>query len=335
MAMLATVNEALHYYSSLPATLRVPSLHPHYVLADAVRSAKSCPEFFIYQRRGHVYYHPFLVEDVPEYPGLIDLQSTYGYGGPVASTRDRDFLNGAWRAFDEWCRESGVLAEFVRFHPVVANERFFPGDVIGNRQTVWMDLLVPDLMASYTTRARTAIRKAEKGGLRVEWWCAVDFLNVFPELYVATMRELNVDAFYLFPIAYYESLLVGDYIWRAVCLDGNNNVLAGAVFLIGEMLMEYHLSASTHIGKTMGATNLILHEAARKARLCGKKFFHLGGGSDDCQDNSLLFFKSGFSSRRADFRIGRMVHQPVVYAQLKADWEAKHGQATQRVLFYR
>lgn len=331
--MLVTPDRAADTLRHMPAGLQAPSLHPSYLLADAQRDPDLSPCFFVHEEGGESYYHAFHTASVPD-TDFIDVQSAYGYGGPVASTTDREFLHassGAWRA---WCRESGVLVEFIRFHPLLENWHFFAGDVLDDRATVWVDLAAPDLMAQYATRVRTTIRKAMKIGLRVEWWGAAEFLAVFPSLYADTMRMIGADEGYFFPSAYFERLLARDSPWLAVC-SNDRQVLAGAIFLHSAEMVEYHLSAANSEGKLNGATNLILHEAALRGQQAGKRRLHLGGGSNAAPDNPLLFFKAGFSSQRANFRIGRQIHEPQAYAALKAEREHTLGRRTGRILFYR
>ncbi|OGA50945.1 MAG: hypothetical protein A3G25_19935 [Betaproteobacteria bacterium RIFCSPLOWO2_12_FULL_63_13] len=334
--MLTTPDKAAGVLRRLPVELQAPSLHPDYLLADAERSSALLPCFFVHEEGGESYYHAFHTEPVPG-TDFIDVQSAYGYGGPVASSTGREFLQAvsvAWRA---WCQENSVLAEFIRFHPLLENWRFFAGDVLDDRATVWVDLVVPDMMAQYTTRVRTAIRKAVKTGLRVEWWDAAEFLAVFPALYANTMRAIGAEDGYFFPRAYFKHLLANvtdDAPWLAICRD-DRQILAGAIFLPGAELVEYHLSAANVEGKSRGATNLILHEAALRGQQAGKRRLHLGGGNNAAPDNPLLFFKAGFSPLRARFRIGRQIHDPQAYAALKADWDRRKGASGNRILFYR
>lgn len=334
--MLVTPDKAAKVLQNLPAELQAPSLHPYYLLADAERDSNLSPSFFVYEDGGETYYHAFHTEPVPG-TDFIDVQSAYGYGGPVASTTDIQFLWKASAAWNAWCQESNVLVEFIRFHPLLENWCYFSGDIFDDRATVWIDLAVPELMTQYATRVRTAIRKAVKTGLRVEWWDAAEFLAVFPALYADTMRTIGAEDGYFFPPAYFERLLVNATNGTprmAICRD-DGQILAGAIFLPGAEMVEYHLSAANNEGKSRGATNLILHEAALRGQQAGKRQLHLGGGSNAAPDNPLLFFKAGFSAQRARFRIGRQVHEPQAYVALKADWDSRHGASGNRILFYR
>ncbi len=334
--MLVAPDKAADVLQRLPAGLQAPSLHPNYLLADAKRGSDLSPCFFVHEEGGESYYHAFHTEPVPG-TEFIDVQSAYGYGGPVASTTDREFLRAASAAWSAWCQESKVLVEFIRFHPLLENWRFFSGDSFDDRATVWIDLAISDLMAGYATRVRTAIRKAMKAGLRVEWWGTAQFLAVFPALYADTMRTIGAEDGYFFPPAYFERLLnttCNDAPWLAICL-ADRKIIAGAIFLPGAEMVEYHLSASIVEGKSNGATNLMLHEAALRGQQFGERRLHLGGGTNAALDNPLLFFKAGFSALRARFRIGRQIHEPQAYADLKAKRGSRNGASSNKILFYR
>lgn len=331
--MHISIDTALQVYSNLPANIRFPSYHPYYIVADAKRESEIVPTFFVYVQKDHVYYHAFHMAPVlgTEY---FDIQSSYGYGGPLATTDDQEFLQKAWQEYCSWCKENNVLAEFIRFHPVIANEKYYNGEFRYDRKTVWIDLTIEDLLGSYSVRVRTAIRKAIKNQMTVEWWSPEDFLRIFPNLYRSTMQSINAGDFYLFSDEYFMDTVKLPQVQLAVC-KYNEEVVAGAIFLVGEYEMEYHLSAANHVGKTMSATNLILHEAALLGKKLSCKVLHLGGGTDGQEDNSLLFFKAGFSKEQSSFNIGYYIHQPVAYQYMKEQWQKKYSKVNSRVLFYR
>jgi len=313
--------------------LRSPYLHPYYVAADAKRDEELAPVFFTHTDDDGVFYYAFHLGKVVG-KDLFDIQSQYGYGGPLSSTDDRRFLQRAWGAFVEWCGEHAVLAEFIRFHPLLENTNFYLGEIVPDRNIVWIDLQAPDLLASYSTRARTAIRKAQKSGLAVEWWESERFFPMFKELYREHMQALNADSYYFFSEAYIQAVVSWDQARLATCtLDGE--VLAAAIFLQGPFHMEYHLSAATGKGKELSATNLLIHEAALLGKVQGCSMFNLGGGTDASPDNPLFFFKASFSALRAPFYIGKSIHLPEEYGAMKAAWEEETSRPARRVLFYR
>lgn len=325
--------QALNVYEQLKNTQKSPSHHPGYLLMDAKRDPELQPVFFVYEQNGEVFFYSFHMAKVPG-SNFVDVQSPYGYGGPLATTQENEFLQCAWMAYRDWCMENRVLAEFVRFHPNLQNWRYYGGEVIHDRSTVWVDLTQDDLMSGYQSRVRNMIRKAIKSGLRVEWADETEFFRWFPKLYEDLMVSIGADAFYLFPNVYYDS-------WKFVpgasfCLCKlEDEVIGASIFLDNHYIMEYHLSASNDVAKKLAGTSLMLHEAAVRGQERGCQKLHLGGGTNSNPDNPLLYFKSGFSEQKADFRIGKFVHMPEEYQLLKMEWQEKTGGSSNRILFYR
>jgi len=325
--------KALEIFDRFNDLQKAPSLHPYYLVADAKRDPALEPTFFVYESDEACVYHGFHLAAV-EGTSYYDVQSPYGYGGLIASSDDRAYLSQAWSEHAVWCQEHKIMVEFIRFHPIVKNWHYFGGEVFDDRQTVWLDLSKENLFMSYSTRARTAIRKALKNGLQVEWWSRDDFLPVFLNIYHGAMNEKNAENMYYFSLEYYYTLFSWDQAKLAVC-KVNDDIVGGAVFLVGPGIMEYHLAGATPLGKKLSAHNLLIHEAALYGQRAGCTIMHLGGGTDAGPDNPLLFFKSSFSNLRADFKIGRNIFLPEAYQAMKAAWKKEHCQTARRVLFYR
>ena len=262
------------------------------------------------------------------------MQTPYQYGGPVCNVHDPAFFLRAWQAYTTWCSENAVALEFVRFHPLLRNWNIYPGEAASNRMAVWVDLAIADLMTSYQTRVRTAVRKAVKNGLRVEWREGPESAEWFMEFYYSAMREIAADQFYFFPQSYFYQLLEWKQARLAVCMSDIEPV-AAAVFLFGPEVAEYHLSATSRAGKRLGATNLLIHEAAQVAKSRGCRALYLGGGTDAQPDNPLLFFKTGFSANRAEFKIAKHVHSKEGYTRLTEEFSKAYESRPNRILFYR
>ena len=124
------------------------TLHPAYVVADATRNSALEPAFFCYESQGERWVHGVHLTDVPG-TRWRDASSPYGYGGPVASTTDRSFVQAAWNAYCAVMLEGRVVVEYVRFHPVLGNDQWYGGNVVDNRQVVIVDLRTADVAASY------------------------------------------------------------------------------------------------------------------------------------------------------------------------------------------
>ena len=53
-----------------------------------------------------------------------DIQGAYGYNGLIASTDESAFIAEFWKEFDAYCQENDIIAEFMRFHPLLNNQRW-------------------------------------------------------------------------------------------------------------------------------------------------------------------------------------------------------------------
>lgn len=331
--MQVDFSTAVRMFELLPGRQQSAYLHPYYVMADVSRDQDLEPVFFVYREKDHIFYHAFHLGKVKG-TDFSDIQSPYPYGGPLSSTLDRGFLKKAWSNYISWCQEKNILAEFVRFHPLLENWLYYPDEIRYMRKTVWIDLEPADLLSAYTARVRTALRKAQKHGLQINWINDQYAYKTFLELYFQAMKRLQAEEFYYFPEEYFEKLQTWNQCYLAICFKGNEP-LAAALFLKQASMMEYHLCASSPEGKKWSAANLLIHHGGLKAKILGCKFLYLGGGTDNRDDNSLLFFKSGFSKQRAPFKIGKIIHIPGAYHKMKIDWQERYGRCAEKTLFYR
>jgi lipid II:glycine glycyltransferase (peptidoglycan interpeptide bridge formation enzyme) len=318
-------------FSTLPGALQIGTLSPDYVTADAIRDPSHAACFIAYQETDRFWLHSLHLDAVPALEGWSDLQSAYGYGGPVANTDDSAFIQRAWHAYQGWCREKRILAEFVRFHPMADNWRLYRGEIREDRQTVAIALNGAEPDSLYEIRCRTAVRKAVRHQLETSWLPLSSHLHKFADFYRDSMARIGAAPAYLFNNDYFDSLAKNTSPRLLVCHQ-NNSWLAAALFLDGAEMLEYHLSGASEAGRKLCATNLLLHTAAEAARQEGKKWLFLGGGTDSQPDNPLFFFKAGFSPHRFQFRIGHEIHASSEYERLKARLNAD---ANPRVLFYR
>jgi lipid II:glycine glycyltransferase (peptidoglycan interpeptide bridge formation enzyme) len=202
------------------------------------------------------------------------------------------------------------------------------------RETVWIDLTQPDLIANYEKRVRASIRKGVNAGLEVKWLSGGAAFAVFPDFYRNAMKDIVQDDFYLFSDDYFLNLFKMEQVRLAVARL-NSELIGAAIFLFGPKMIEYHLSASSRAGRSLNATSFLLHEAGIMGQNSERNILYLGGGTDLKLDNPLFFFKSGFSANRSQFQIGRCIFDETAYSSLKKQFATAYQQHPKRVLFYR
>lgn len=332
-----TLGQAITRYEAMELPARPATLHPGYVAADASRDPRLAPAYLLFESQGQRWLHSLHLAAIAG-TGLRDGSSPYGYGGPLSTSDDPDFLAQAWLAYSRWMVQQRVVVEYVRFHPVLGNERWYGGTSHDNRPVVWMDLQADDIARDYPLRLRQTLKKAAKAGLVYREGPLKPCANEFGAYYRAAMADITADPFFLFADAYFELLAATGLATLGVCLrqgDADGPWLAAGVFLQERGMREYHLAATNKLGRAVGASSFLLHQSALAARGQGLQRLYLGGGSDLRPDNSLLFFKSAYSTSRLAYRTGSCVFRPPDYDELKrlfaADWAAH----PERPIFYR
>jgi len=331
--MLVDLDTAIKTYETFRGMSLPAAFHPQYLYVDSLSNIGTAPKYFVYEDGGKLFFYPFLLGRIPD-TDYFDAQSPYGYGGPISNTEDIRFLRDAWTEYSSWCASVNVIAEFVRFHPLLENWRFYRGTVKDDRATVWINLGESSLLQTYDTRVRTAIKKAINFGVKIEWMRDTVERKQFQKLYRETMSRLNAGQQYYFNDEYFDALLSWERTFLAIARK-DNEIVSAAVFLGGDGAVEYHLSASNDCGRKYAATNLLIHEGAMRFQSNGCAKLHLGGGTNSNPENPLLFFKSGFSNHRSSFKIGQYIHNVEAYENLRARWINARHNVPAKVLFYR
>lgn len=288
---------------------------------------------FVFEKNGNIVLYPFLKNSITTIGYQLDkeycdIQGAYGYNGLIASTDDSGFIADFWREFDAYCQENDIVAEFMRFHPLLNNQKFASPQMktFYSRHTVALDLTDDDIwMHQISSKNRNMIRKAEKEGVTI---VESDDYETFRKLYDGTMTDLHAENFYFFPPSYYEEYKQTFKDKSLLCLAMlNGKVIAGSMFMFSDDYAHYHLSARDREYSRYAANNLILWYGIQKAKERGCKWFHFGGGTTGEDDDSLLKFKKEFSKKLCEFWIGKRVHNHKVYDQIVEQWKTKYPES--------
>ncbi|MEJ8858367.1 hypothetical protein WKW79_27620 [Variovorax robiniae] len=331
------LEEASRYFERMPISVRPFSLHPCYVEADAVRTPRLQPIHLVYESQGDTWMHSFHRGQDPV-SGFWDASSPYGYGGPLFTSSDSEFLNLAWAAYVQWMREQSVVVEYLRFHPMTGNDYCYPGKVTPNREVVWIDLEAGDWTGQYAHRLRYSLKKASKFALHVEETPLSVHVSRFGRFYRDAMAEMGASDFYFFTDRYFQLLASRPDAQLAVCRQGSEEDapwLAACVLLRGSSISEYHLAGTTAEGRAVCASNFLLHACTRSANKSEQKIFYLGGGTDPSSENPLLFFKGSYSPLRRTYKTGTQLFDAARYAQLRELYPDAIKAHPERPIFYR
>jgi hypothetical protein len=327
--VLKTINEA-EWHAYLDRISRKQLVHfPRYARVYE-RYGDGAAECFVYDGEAGLVVYPFLRRPIENAPGLTDIITPYGYGGPIyqcgpgysPAQLATDFRS----AFASYARDTRMVSEFVRFHPFLGNHAPYVGlfeAVTLHCLNALTDLTIGAnaLFQQYRASYQQCVRKAGRSGLEVVRVPGPDFIDPFFELYSASMLQKHQEGYVKFRRKFLFDLIeeLGDEI-KCFTVIHKNRAIAIALFQHFDGYLDYFLAASDPSTLSLRPNHLLLHEAALWAIGNGISWLHLGGGH-----KSLQFFKHGFANRSCEYHIGKHVFDQDNYVALSKEHWARHG----------
>ena len=288
---------------------------------------------FVFEDNDHIFYYPFRmrcisdIQALSDYSGWYDITTDYGYGGPIIWTYDgnvqQTFIHNAIQCFNSFCQDQHIVTEFCRFHPLYENAlniRPYYDPIFCNK-TVWVDLSLSEqaCFKQFRSGHRSDIRKANQHGIHVELCNFYEHLDTFYTLYIQTMQRVNASKFYFFKKEFFESTLknLKNHSGLFVAMYQGVHVASG-IYIWGHKWIHYHFGVvSREMGNIGAEANKALqYYVMMWGKNKGLEKLHLGGGAGGSDTDSLMFFKSGFSSQRAEFYIAKKIHNSDMYRKL-------------------
>lgn len=296
------------------------------------------PQLLYYETEGLKAIYVFMKRKT-NIDGYYDSVTPYGYGGVLfEGDTSEGNLQAFWKAYVERMTEEGIVDNFVRYHPVLANavpmKRI--STVIDLGKTVAFDLSSEEVIwNNIISKNRNMIRKAERNGIEIRHGKDIELFKDFKRIYNATMEKDHAEEYYFFGDAFYESIhqdLYDNYEMFYAVLNGE--IIAMSIILFANDQMHYHLSGSMTEYRNLAPSNLLLYKAALWGCEHGYKTFHLGGGIGSGEDN-LYKFKAAFN-RNSDyqFSIGKEIFDQKKYDELVSFRASKDNEFNQESHFF-
>lgn len=242
-----------------------------------------------------------------------DVIAPYGYAAPLvtpgASPADAHALVAQ---LAERCRAHGIVSAFCRLHPLLASPLealSAHGQVQVHASTVWIDLAqsADALWRQLRANHRRDLRALAAAGFEL---VIDDFtlLPAFADVYWQAMDRLGAARSLYFDRAYFDALAreLDGSVHLACALAPGGALAAGALFLVCQGMLQYHLGACATAYLAQSPLKLCLHGMSVAGAARGYRWHHLGSGLG-AREDSLHSFKSGFSRERWTFRSWRAI----------------------------
>ncbi|MCZ2258631.1 lipid II:glycine glycyltransferase FemX [Sporosarcina sp. G11-34] len=287
------------------------------------------PILFYYEDENGRVAYPVVKRKIENIAGeeLYDITTPYGYGGPLVSylNEEKELLYKFRMEINKYCNKNDIVSEFVRFHPVLGNEKNLEKDldldVIYIRNTIEMKLQQgEELLSEIPGKTRNMIRKAIRNGVEVKKLDKDESIKDFLAIYHSTMNRNDAADYYYFNENYFKETfeLLNPNIHMFGAFVEEKIIAATLIFTYGDF-MHYHLSGALREHLSLGANNLLLYEIAEWGRKQGMESFHLGGGYFGNEDGLYRFKKSFSQLEPLNFYIGKKIHNEDLYRMLVSE----------------
>ena len=251
----------------------------------------------------------------------FDFSTPYGYGGWIIENPKNENVDHLFKEYEQYCQKENIVSEFVRFHPVIKNHLAAGShyETVQLGEVVTIDLSSPEaIWDNFTSKNRNVIRKAINNGIKIYNGRYPDIYEIFRNIYNKTMDKDNAKDYYYFKPEFYDSLLndlaEDAQVFYAQLPDGT--VIAAAIMLAANKMMNYHLSGSLKEYGSFAATNLLLYKAALWGYANGYKTLYLGGGVGSGEDSLFKFKRAFYKGDLERFHIGKKVLNDEMYQKL-------------------
>jgi len=288
---------------------------------------------FVYEKGKELALYPFLINSVNSLGYELsdqysDIQGAYGYNGIIYTSNEEFFVNDFYKAFNQYCIDNKIIAEFTRFHPLIDNSKFSEKamDIVLDRKTTYVDLnrTYVNIFNSFQTTTRKQVKRCRnRHHMEVEVIEKDDYLiEDFYSIYIETMDRVQSIRYLYFNINYFKELILNTKSALFIAkIEGKP--IAAIIIFYNTVYVHGHLGGALTNYLYTSPYSLLYSEIIRFGIERGCRYFHIGGGATNNPDDPLLKFKMNFSSTLSDFYVGKRIHNPEVYKNVVSQWEQK------------
>jgi hypothetical protein len=271
---------------------------------------------------------PFLLRDIPD-TSFKDMTSVYGYVGPILKTLDKNFDHLLFaKDFNTYLKDQNIISVFSRLNPFVDNQFDILQSIgeikrVGQVVNINLNSSLEIQRQNYQRRIKTQINKARRF-CKVSNASTKEEMSEFIKIYYENMDRVQANNSYYFDTDYFFRFLDSDTLDTSlllVKLIDTNEIIAGAMFIKTNNIVQYHLSGSKEGYLDIAPVKLLIDEMRiRATEEGGYNYFNLGGGYGS-QNDSLLRFKLSFSKQVHKFCIWKHIVDTEIYNELSYNSE--------------
>ncbi|GAA4029381.1 hypothetical protein GCM10022409_11980 [Hymenobacter glaciei] len=261
---------------------------------------------------GHAFLHSYVMNPLPHGHMGFDIEPFIGYAGPVVTEgSDAEFGRVALASYAEHCRTAGIVAEVVRFNPLLNNVDHFT-DAQQLRVIPAKDIVVAEChaddaaqLASFQTKCRSSVKRGQRD-------CTYEMLDkatewdAFVQFYYASLQRIGADKKWFYPAELLQRAAQSNFF--QVYVVKYEGQWASLSLVIEHPLASYYFAAASGQQPVQGANEFLLFTIAQALGRAGGKWLIMGGGNTASDDDPLLRFKRKFAHDLTPLTMGCLAH---------------------------
>ena len=265
---------------------------------------------------------PLLIRSIPD-TDYFDATSVWGYTGPVCENINGNFDNsGFLNQLNEYLKLNNIISVFSRLNPFLKNQDNIlkkAGSIEELHQVVNIDLTL-SIENQRTIFSKTTKRYLNKYKKLFDFRTGSndDDIDTFLNLYHENMDRVNAKKSYYFNRQYIKNIINSNEFQTDLIFATHketNEIASAAMMIKSNNIIQYHISGTKTKFLYLTPIRHIIDEMRTKGTEENYKYFNLGGGLENVQDE-LFKFKSSFSKDFKSFQVWKYITNKEVYNSL-------------------
>ncbi len=265
---------------------------------------------------------PLLIRSI-ENTDYFDATSVYGYSGPIRKGVTENFDNTNFKkAFFVFLTKEKIVSVFSRLNPFISNQKeilYTIGETIELGNVVNIDLTkdVTEQRTIFSKTTKRYINKCRKI-FEVKKSNSEEDLITFMDLYYENMDRVNAKKHYYFSKEYFLDFIKSEDYETDVLMAVNKEskeIVSAAMMVKTNSIIQYHISGTRNAYLNLSPIRLLIDEMRINGSGDKYKYFNLGGGLGNNEDE-LFRFKSSFSKDFKKFKVWKYIVNEDIYNEL-------------------
>ncbi len=292
--------------------------HYHHISKDTEEN----PILIVYKESSILIAIPLLIRKIFD-TDYFDATSVYGYPGPIQKNISKSFNSTKFLdELNQFFIEKKIISVFSRLNPFINYQSDILNglgkiNTLSNIVNIDITKDLDTQRAVYSKSTKNRINKVRKQ-CNIKTSKSKDDISKFIELYYENMKRVNATDYYYFSKDYFHEIINSNSFNTEVFFITHNEtgeIACAAMMIKTNNIIQYHLSATKTNYVNLSPIRVLIDEMRIKGTNENFKYFNLGGGLGNKEDE-LFKFKSSFSKDFKPFKVWKHIVDSNIYNSL-------------------